>query len=188
MTVAKSATLEDLALVKGKAELVNDRIVVLPLSGFLPSFVSGQILASLSFYAHQTRKGYALVGSVAFVVDLPNRKSFSPDVSYYTDKPTGMKFLDGVPVFAVEVRSEGDYGAKAEKEMSKKRADYFAAGTLVVWDVDVLSQDIIRSYQVKKPEKPMIYRRGDKAKAEAAVVGWEMAVDELFPYFLDQDD
>ena len=125
---------------------------------------------------------------MGFVVILPNRKSFSPDAAYYTNKPTGMKFLDGAPVFAVEVRSEGDYGAKAEKEMAKKRADYFAAGTLVVWDVDVLSQDIIRSYQVKKPEKPVIYRRGDKAKAEPAVVGWEMDVDELFPYFLDQDD
>jgi Uma2 family endonuclease len=185
MVVVKAATLEDLARVKGKAELVDNKLVIMPLSGFLPSYVSGQILASLGVYAHQTRKGYALGGSVAFVVDLPSRKSFSPDISFYKGKPTGMKFLDGAPVFAVEVRSEGDYGAKAEKEIAKKRADYFAAGTLVVWDVDVLSQDVIRSYQAKKPEKPVIYRRGDKAKAEPAVVGWEMAVEELFPYFLE---
>lgn len=55
-----------------------------------------------------------------------------------------MKFLDDAPVFAVEVRSEEDYDAKAEKEVAQKRADYFDAGTLVVWDVDVLSKDIIR--------------------------------------------
>ena len=40
-----------------------------------------------------------------------------------------MKFFQGAPVFAVEVRSEGDYGPRAEREMAAKRADYFAAGT-----------------------------------------------------------
>ena len=29
-----------------------------------------------------------------------------------------MKFLEGAPVFAVEVRSENDYGAAAEREMA----------------------------------------------------------------------
>src|SRR3712207_7434649 len=37
---------------------------------------------------------------------------------------TGMKFLEGAPVFAVEVRSEGDYGPAAEQAMAEKRADY----------------------------------------------------------------
>jgi Uma2 family endonuclease len=49
-----------------------------------------------------------------------------------------MKFFEGAPVFAVEVRSEGDYGPAAERELAEKRADYFAAGTLAVWDVDLL--------------------------------------------------
>jgi Uma2 family endonuclease len=188
MAIAKTATLEDLARIKDKAELVNDRIMVMSPTGFLPGYAAGQILISLSVYARKTRKGYALGDGTGFVVNLPNRKSFSPDVSFHIGKPTGMKFLEGAPIFAVEVRSEGDYGAKAEKEMAKKRVDYFAAGTLVVWDVDVLSQDVVRSYQAKKPEKPVIYRRGDKAKAEPAVAGWQMAVDELFPYYLDHED
>ena len=72
-----------------------------------------------------------------FRVDLPHRKSFSPDAAYYLGNPTGMKFYEGAPVFAVEVRSENDYGAMLEIEMAAKRADYFACGTLVVWDVDL---------------------------------------------------
>ena len=42
-----------------------------------------------------------------------------------------MKFVQGAPVFAAEVRSEGDYGEAAERAMAAKRADYFAAGGLV---------------------------------------------------------
>jgi Uma2 family endonuclease len=44
-----------------------------------------------------------------------------------------MRFFEGAPVFAVEVRSENDYGPDAEREIVQKRADYFAAATLVVW-------------------------------------------------------
>jgi len=50
----------------------------------------------------------------------------------------GMRFASGAPIFAVEVRSENDYGPAAERAMAAKRADYFACGTLVVWDVDLL--------------------------------------------------
>jgi Uma2 family endonuclease len=92
-----------------------------------------------------------------------------------------MKFAEGAPIFAVEVRSEGDYGPRPERQMAKKRADYFAAGTLVVWDVDLLSEDVVRVYRASDPEKAKIYRRGEIAEAEPAVPGWTMAVDDLFP-------
>jgi Uma2 family endonuclease len=91
-----------------------------------------------------------------------------------------MKFLEGSPVFAVEVRSEGDCGPAAEKEMAAKRADYFAAGTLVVWDVDLLGDDVVRVYRSADPEKPTLYRRGQTAEAEPAVPGWRLPVDDLF--------
>jgi Uma2 family endonuclease len=92
-----------------------------------------------------------------------------------------MKFPEGAPVFAVDVRSEGEYGPKAEKRMAEKRRDYFAAGTLCVWDVDVLSPDVIKSYHAHNPDNPIIFRRGDIAEAGEAVPGWSMPVDDLFP-------
>jgi Uma2 family endonuclease len=64
--------------------------------------------------------------------------------------------------------------------MAKKRADYFAAGTLVVWDVDLTSEDVVRVYRSSDAERPTIYRRGEIAEAEPAVPGWTMAVDDLF--------
>jgi Uma2 family endonuclease len=113
-------------------------------------------------------------------VNLPHRSSFSPDAAYYIGKIT-MKFFEGAPVFAVEVRSKGDYGPRAERAMAAKRSDYFATGTLVIWDVDLLSDDIVRVYRASDPDKPKVYGRGEIAEAEPAVPGWTMAVDDLFP-------
>jgi Uma2 family endonuclease len=83
-------------------------------------------------------------------------------------------------VFAVEVRSENDYGRAAERKIAAKIADYFAAGTLVVWDVDLLSPDVVRKDRADAPDQPEIFRRGERADAEPAVPGWQMAVDDLF--------
>ena len=69
---------------------------------------------------------------------------------------------------------------QAEREMAAKRADYFAAGTKVVWDVDLLSDDVVRVYRADSPQTPKIYRRGETAEAEPAVPGWMFPVDELF--------
>jgi Uma2 family endonuclease len=126
------------------------------------------------------RDGYAIGDSAAFVVDLPHRKSFSPDAAWYTGEPTGGRFMEGAPPFAVEVRSEGDYGLRAEREIQARRADYFAAGTRVVWDVGVLREEEIRVYRAEAPDTPVIYRRGETAEAEPAVPGWRFPVDGLF--------
>lgn len=185
VTQLRSATIDDLARVseQGKAELIDGAIVEMSPTGFLPSYVAGEIYASLREYARRTKSGYAIGDNAGFVVDLPNRQSFSPDAAFYTGLPTGMRFLEGAPAFAVEVRSENDYGKKAERELSQKRADYFTAGTLVVWDIDMLSDDVVRVYRADALEIAIIYRRGDIAEAEPAVPGWTMTVDNLFPYY-----
>ena len=84
------------------------------------------------------------------------------------------------PTFALEVRSEHDYGPAAERAIAAKRADYFTAGTQVVWDVDLLSDDVVSVYQAERPTEPIRYGRADQAHAEPAVPGWSMAVADLF--------
>ena len=180
MSTKVEATIEDLYKVEGKAELVNGEIVLMPLTGGLPHLAAFRISLSLVPYAKMIKNGYAIEDSAAFVVNLPHRKSFSPDAAFYIGAVT-MKFFEGAPVFAVEVRSENDYGPRAERQMAKKRADYFAAGTLVVWDVDLLSDDVVRVFRSSDPERATIYHKGEIAEAEPAVPGWTMAVDDLFP-------
>jgi len=179
MSTKVEATIEDLYKVEGKAELVNGEIILMSPTGILPGYAGDEIFSSLREYSKRHKVGIAIGDNKAFVVNLPHRKSFSPDVAFYIG-PATMKFADGAPVFAVEVRSEGDYGPRAERRMAQKRADYFAANTLVVWDVDILSDDVVRVYRASDPESATIYRRGEIAEADPAVPGWTMAVDDLF--------
>jgi Uma2 family endonuclease len=180
MGTRSRATIEDLYKVEGKAELVNGEIVEMPPSGDDPNRASVSITMSLRQYERHTGQGWAYGDGAGFTVHLPHRASFSPDAAYHLGPRTGMRFLEGAPIFAVEVRSEHDYGPGAERAMREKRADYFACGTLVVWDVDLLSPDVIKSYKASDPANPVIFRRGDIADAEPAVPGWRMAVEELF--------
>jgi len=179
MATKPKATIEDLYGVGGKAELVDGELLIMEPTGSFPNRAAGTIYVKLRDYEERTGRGLAYTDNAAFIVNLPRRKSFSPDAAFYTGSPSGMKFLEGSPVFAVEVRSEGDYGPAAEKKMAAKRADYFAAGTLVVWDVDLLANDVVRVYRSSDPENPAVYSRGETAEAEPAVPGWRMPVDEL---------
>jgi Uma2 family endonuclease len=180
MSTKTRATIEDLYKVEGKAELVNGEIVEMPPAGDDPGRASLKVAARLLIHEERTGSGRAYPDGTGFHVNLPHRESISPDAAWHTGLSTGMEFLEGAPVFAVEVRSKTDYGPAAERALKDKRADYFACGTLVVWDVDLLSEDVIKSYKASDPDNPVIFRRGEIADAEPAVPGWRMAVDELF--------
>src|SRR5437016_4413893 len=164
MSTQVEATVEDLYRVPdhGKAELVNGEIVLMPPTGDMPSRAGSSVYISLR--AHEGKApGRAYADNAGFLVNLPNRRSFSPDVSWYVGPSTGMKFLEGAPVFAIEVRSEDDYGRSAVRAMAEKRADYFAAGALIVWNVDLLSPDVVKSYNPADQDTPRIFRRGEVA-------------------------
>jgi Uma2 family endonuclease len=180
MSTNVKATIEDLYRVPGKAEIVDGEIVLMSPTGAAPNYAGSEIFVSLREHCRKTKVGFAINNNAAFKVELPNRQSFSPDVAFHLGEWTGMKFFEGAPAFAVEVRSEGDYGPTAEANMARKRADYFAAGTLVVWDVDLLSIDVVKVYRASESGKPTIYRRGGIAEAEPAVAGWSIRVDDLF--------
>jgi len=126
MTYAKSqATIEDLYHVpeNGKAEIVNGMLIIKEPTGAMPSRAGFNITMSLRQMEGKL-DGRAYPDNAGFIVDLPNRQSFSPDAAFYVGDDAGMKFLEGAPIFAVEVRSESDYGKSAEKEMAQKRSDY----------------------------------------------------------------
>ena len=177
------ATIDDLYRVEGKAELIGGRIVRFMATGRLPNRVAARIFRSLDDYAEATGLGETYTDSMGFAVPelASGRESFSPDVSYYVGPfpANPMRFIDGPPTFAVEVRSENDYGLAAEDEMAAKRADYFEAGTPVVWDVDP-EAETVAVYRAGAPTAPVICRRGQEADAEPAVPGWRVAVDRIF--------
>jgi Uma2 family endonuclease len=178
-----AATLDDLQRVDGKAELVAGRIVHLMPTGYLPNRVAARIYRSLDDHTEATGLGNAFTDNMGFgVPELSSgRQSFSPDAAYYLGPlpKNDMDFVEGPPTFAVEVRSKGDYGDSAEAAMAAKRADYFEAGTAVVWDVDPQAK-LIRSYAAAAPFRPTVFGAGQIADAEPAIPGWRVPVDRIF--------
>lgn len=184
MAVTESAaTLEDLARVDGKAELIGGRIVHLMATGRRPNRIASRIFRSLDDYAEASGCGEAYTDNMGFVVAplSSGRQSFSPDAAYYAGPfpPDPMRFIDGPPTFALEVRSEQDYGEAAEAATAAKRGDYFEAGTLAVWDVDPLAE-CVRVDRSDSADLAAVFVRGQQADAEPAVAGWKMAVDDIF--------
>jgi Uma2 family endonuclease len=177
------ATLADLGRYPGKAELIGGRIVPQMATGRRPNRVASRIFRSLDDYATRSGVGEAYTDNMGFAIpELPSgRESFSPDASYYagTFPSDPMRFIEGPPTFAAEVRSENDYGDAAEAEMAAKRADYFAAGTSVVWDVDPVAE-CVHVYRSSDPTRRTTYQRGETGEAEPAVPGWRVAVDWIF--------
>ena len=166
----------------GKAEIVNEEVVCIGPAGSGPGHAAGRVALGLLRHEEQHGNGYAFGPNTGFLVNLPGRTSFSPDAAWYTGPLAvgALDFLPSAPTFAVEVRSKNDYGPKAERAIAQKIAGYFAAETLVVWDVDLRGPDVVKSYRASVPNQPIVFRRGDTANAEPAVPGWTLPVDALF--------
>lgn len=184
-TTHHRATLADLHRFDGRAELIDGRLVELPMSGFGPSRIASWVFLALQAHLDAGRvRGYAFPEGLDYAVPRlrSGRESFRPDASFYAGPPPEdmMEFVPGPPTFAVEVRSKDDYGPAAERDMAAKRADYFEAGTLVVWDVDP-EEELVRVYRNGEARTPAaVFRCGDTADAEPAVPGWRMSVDTVF--------
>jgi Uma2 family endonuclease len=181
--IQTAATLDDLYRVKSKAELISGTIIPLTPTGRRPSRVASRIARSLDDHAEATGQGEAFGDNTGFAVKMlsSGRESFSPVAAYFLGPfpPNPMRFLVGAPIFAVEVRSESDYGPSAEAALARKRADYFEAGTAVVWDVDPVDDRILK-YRADAPQHAEIFVRGQAADALPAVANWRMPVDQIF--------
>ena len=178
---ATDPLIEELARTEGKAEIIGGKVVQLPVTGDEPAYAALKITISLFAYTEATGVGRVIQDGVGFLCDLPKRRSFSPDAAFYTGPPGGMRFFPEAPIFVVEVRSENDYGRRAEADIAQTIEDYFAAGTQVVWDVDLRNEDVIAQLTAPDAGTPQFFRRGEVADAGDAVPGWTFAVDALFP-------
>src|SRR5258706_12792850 len=84
MATQACATVVDLYRVpdRGKAELVDGEILLMSPTGAVPGRAAGRIYRSLDDYERRVGGGSAFPANVGFIVDLPHRRSFSPDSAF----------------------------------------------------------------------------------------------------------
>jgi len=152
---------------RGKAEIVTGAGADVP-HGIRSGRAGGAIYRSLFALRRDDGGRLCLPRQRRIHREPPGEEVFSPDAAFYRGRLTGGKFWM-VPRFRAEVRSEDDYGPVAERRMAAKRADYFAAGTRVVWDVDVLRDEVVSRTSRSGPRNRAFFRRGEVADAEPAL-------------------
>ena len=187
----RPATLSDLFSYEGKAELIAGRVVRFPLMGCAPGLAAGAVIASLHRYCDEKElPGRTYGPCLVFAIPklLNGRESFCPDGSYH-DGPLPKNrrgWIEGPPTFAMEVRVLEDYLPEFDPVRAAKRADYFAAGTQVVWDVDPVTETIAL-HRASEPQHGIVFGHGDTAEAEPGVPGWRLKVDDVFEFDTDTE-
>jgi Uma2 family endonuclease len=123
-------------------ELVNGEIVPVAPVFDLHGSVCVRIIVAVVPFA-RTIGARVLDSSVGFMVGGELQQLRAPDVSLVSRERLsilrGVGFAHGAPDLAVEVLSEGQHG---EAFARPKLAEYFAAGSKVVWFADLRTQTV----------------------------------------------
>jgi len=123
-------------------------------------------------------------GEVFNPIDVPidERNVFAPDISWYREErrpPRGALRVDGLPDFAVEVRSQSTW----RYDSGPKRKHYEASGLRELWLVDTASRTVIvnRRSRDDAPEFDVILEVGvGDTLTTPLLPGFAIGVGELF--------
>ncbi len=167
------ATISDLMRLEGRAELVRGEIRRLSLLRYGEAIAVGNIRFALHRVEGPLRgEVYGTTLVYALPTQPSGRQTISPVVSWFAGPwpEDRMGPIIGAPRFAGELSDE--------PELDARRADYFRAGTLVLWEIDVRAATV-RVWRNGEAE-PRTFVGGQVIDAEPAIPGWTMSVDEVF--------
>jgi Uma2 family endonuclease len=176
-----TATEDDaLALLEGefrrRVELIDGTLVE-KCYGFREGLLAGWIGSLLNMHIAPRRRG-VVGGNVP--IRLIGRQLRLPDLSYFpwTQLPAGFmdaRISDVSPALAVEVLSVSNTRA----EMARKRQEYFASGTQLVWLVDPRTETVA---VYTDPTAHVTLTTADTLDGGAVLPGFTVPVAELFSY------
>ena len=177
-----TATEDDaLALLEGefrrRVELIDGTLVEKPM-GVQEAFLAMWLGTLLNNFVVPRRLG--LVAGADLIVRLVGRQLRLPDVSYFSWAQLPAGFLDArigtvSPALAVEVLSVSNTRA----EMERKRREYFASGTQLVWIVDPRTETVA---VYTDPTTHTTLTTADTLDGGAVLPGFTVPVAELFSY------
>jgi Uma2 family endonuclease len=175
-----SATVADVDECRAKqnclCELV-DGVLVEKAVGYRQSLVAGCVLAALQNYnkARKLGKVTPADGMMQIAADLVRM----PDVGFvfWNRFPDGRVPQEAAPRIAPDVAVEVLSPANTRREMERKRAEYFAAGTQVIWMIDI-DERTVTVYQA--PERFSVLRENEFLDGGSTLPGFRLSLHELF--------
>ncbi len=122
--------------------------------------------------------GEVLTGDACFRLRRAPDTTVGVDLAYVSAElaaatPANARFVDGVPVLAVEILSPSD----KQQTITKKIREYLDAGVAVVWVVE----PVFRTVTVYRPDAPPRMVNGaERLSGEPHLPGFDVAATELF--------
>jgi Uma2 family endonuclease len=175
-----TATLADVVECKAKqnclCELV-DGVLVEKAMGYREGMIELAIGEALRIYNRARKLG--VVTSASSMHQLQPKLVRLPDVGYafWARFPGGKVTDDPAPRLAPDVAVEVLSPTNTRREMERKRAEYFAAGTQVVWMVD-LEERTVTVYT--SPEQLTVLKELDTLDGGQVLPGFTLPLAPLF--------
>lgn len=160
-----------------KYELVRGELRVMAPAGFEHGRVGLRFGARLLMFVEAHGLGVVVGPDTGFLLSKNPDVIRSPDVGFVTSarvptQPT-QKFFPGAPDLAVEFLSPSDTAMEIEERL----ADYFSAGTQLVWVINPRT----RTASVYRPNQPVLRLiANDALTAPDLLPGFECKVGDLF--------
>ncbi len=160
----------------GRDELVRGRVVREP----FPRPIHAQIQARLCelLGAHVRRKRLGIIGGeTGFMLEHDPDTVRGPDVVFLSRARFGETLPDRWPEYgpdlAVEIRLPSD----RRRKLAEKIAQYFAAGTRLVWVIDPKARTVVVYHS---PDDARVLRPGEELDGEEVVPGFRCRLSRLF--------
>jgi len=172
-------TLEELPDIPDCYELVDGKLtMMMSPAGWLHGHLVWKIGAVLGAYVEEKKLGMAFGEQTGFILTRNPDTVRAPDAAFVREdriprERSLTEYFPGAPDLAVEVLSPSNRASA----MTRKLAQYFDAGTLLVWVVEPETRRIT----VHAPgREPVVLRETDTLDGEDVLPGFRYKIAQLF--------
>jgi Uma2 family endonuclease len=163
---------------KRLCELVDGVLVEKPM-GALESHIAAILIELLGGFVRKNKLGVVLAPDGMMRI-APGRVRM-PDVSFieWRQFPGGKMSPTPIPSIYPDLAVEVLSISNTRNEMEKKRSEYFAAGTRLVWIVDPSSRTV-SVFTPEKPNEPTVFSEPQTVVGDPVLPGFSFVVGQLF--------
>lgn len=178
-TAERLHTIDELPDIPDCYELVDgELIMMMSPAGWVHGHLVSTIVGILEAYVREKKLGMAFSEQTGFILTRNPDTVRAPDAAYVREERIPnerslTEYFPGAPDLAVEVLSPSNRAST----MKRKIAQYFAAGTRLVWVVDPMAKTIT----VHAPARdPVALCKGDALDGADVLPGFRYNISQLF--------